>query len=405
MEKSELIPNLFRSEFSRIVSVLCKSFGIQNIELAEDIASETFLTATETWSLKGIPENPKAWLYAVAKNKAKDWFKRSSIYREKIIPSLTNEAHEFDVEQVDLTEKNIADSQLNMLFAICDPSLAKEAQIALALRILCGLGIDEIASALLTSKSTINKRLQRAKKSLQSQTSGFISLTSAQQKQRQEDVLRIIYLLFNEGYYSSTVERNTRKHLCLEAMALLLLLIRSNSLPEGDALMALFCFHSSRFDAREDEFGNFILYEDQDTTKWSTDLIQKGEEYLKKSARGGSVSKYHLEATIAFWHSRMVENDQKWPHILQVYNRLLQIDYSPIAALNRTYALSKVHGKQAALQEALKIDLNDSHLYHALLADLYQGSNERAFQQHLKRAIELSKTESERSLLERKLNA
>lgn len=405
MEKSELIPNLFRSEFSRIVSVLCKSFGIQNIELAEDIASETFLTATETWSLKGIPENPKAWLYAVAKNKAKDWFKRSSIYREKIIPSLTNEAHEFDVEQVDLTEKNIADSQLNMLFAICDPSLAKEAQIALALRILCGLGIDEIASALLTSKSTINKRLQRAKKSLQSQTSGFISLTSAQQKQRQEDVLRIIYLLFNEGYYSSTVERNTRKHLCLEAMALLLLLIRSNSLPEGDALMALFCFHSSRFDAREDEFGNFILYEDQDTTKWSTDLIQKGEEYLKKSAQDNIISKYHLEATIAFWHSRTVENDQKWPHILQVYNRLLQIDYSPVAALNRTYALSKVHGKQAALQEALKIDLNDSHLYHALLADLYQGSNERAFQQHLKRAIELSKTESERSLLERKLNA
>jgi len=169
--------------------------------------------------------------------------------------------------------------------------------------------------------------------------------------------------------------------------------------------MALFCFHSSRFEAREDEMGNFILYEDQDTSKWSFDLIQKGEEYLKRSARGESISKYHLEATIAFWHSRTNDIEQKWPPILQLYNQLLQIDYSPVAALNRTYALSKVKGKEIAISEALKINMDGNHLYHALLADLYQGVDHKASQKHLKRAFQLAQTLSEKALLQRKINA
>ncbi len=405
MDKTELIPNLFRSEFSKIVSVLCASFGIRNIELAEDIASDTFLSATERWSLKGIPANPTAWLYSVAKNKARDHFKRSSIYQEKVVPVLRSEEIDTDVESIDLSEKNIEDSQLTMLFAICNPSLSSEAQIALALRILCGLGIDEIASALLTSKSTINKRLQRAKASIREQKIDFQAPVGKEFEKRQENVLRIIYLLFNEGYYSSSVEKNTRKHLCLEAMALLLLYLKSVSSPDGDALMALFCFHSSRFEAREDEMGNFILYEDQDTSKWSFDLIQKGEEYLKRSARGESISKYHLEATIAFWHSRTNDIEKKWPPILQLYNQLLQIDYSPVAALNRTYALSKVKGKEIAISEALKINMDGNHLYHALLADLYQGIDKKASQKHLKRAFSLAQTQSEKALLQRKINA
>ncbi|PHR27599.1 MAG: RNA polymerase subunit sigma [Fluviicola sp.] len=404
MKETQLIPNLFRSEFSKIVSVLCKSFGIGNIQLAEDIASDTFLIASETWSLKGIPENPKAWLYSVAKNKTKDYFKRNSIYDEKIVPELKRENVDHQIEELDLSSENIEDSQLKMLFTICNPLLSKEAQISLALRVLCGLGIDEIASALLTNKSTINKRLQRAKTTYRKHKIELSLPSKEELAERQHSVLTIIYLLFNEGYYSSTTEKNTKKHLCLEAMSLLLIFIRSNNIPEADALMALFCFHSSRFEAREDELGNSILYEDQDTELWSQELISKGEEYLQKSVSGNAISKYHIEASIAFWHTKPAKNKLKWESILHLYNHLLQIEYSPITALNRTFALSKVNGKEKAISEALKINLNKNHLYHALLAELYHGIDEANEVTHLKIALSLAKTASERDLLKIKLN-
>lgn len=404
MNKQELIPNLFRSEFSKIVSVLCKTFGIANIELAEDLASETFLIASETWSLKGIPENPKAWLYAVAKNKTRDYFKRNSIYGQKILPELARDHPEMEFDEIDLSSANIEDSQLKMLFVICDPLLAKESQIALALRILCGLGIEEIASSLLSNKSAINKRLQRAKNSYREHGIDLSLPIEEELEMRQSNVLTIIYLLFNEGYYSSTTEKNTKKHLCLEAMALLILFIQRYPLPQANALMALFCFHSSRFEAREDEFGNSILYEDQDTEKWNLELIAKGEEYLQKSAVGQSISKYHLEASIAFWHTKSTSNLSKWENILQLYNHLLQLEYSPITALNRTYALSKVKGKKHALSEALKINLSENHLYHALLADLYHGFDTINEIKHLEIALSLSQTNSEKEVLLKKLN-
>lgn len=403
MEKQELIPNLFRSEFSKIVSVLSKTFGISNIQLAEDIASETFLTASETWSFKGIPENPKAWLYAVAKNKTKDYFKRNSTYNQTILPELKQTASNDFHTEIDLSEGNIEDSQLKMLFAICSPSLSKEAQIALALRILCGLGIEEIASALLVNKATINKRLQRAKKTYRDKEISFSLPTKEKLELRCDNVLTIIYLLFNEGYYSSVTEKNTRKHLCLEAMALLLLFLRSFPSAEANALMALFCFHVSRFEARQDDLGDPVLYEDQDTSKWILELIEKGEEYLNRSATGPSISKYHIEATIAFWHSRISDDTTKWENILQLYNQLLQVDYSPITALNRTYALSKVKGKKKALTEALKINLSEYHLYHALLAELYYEVDDTKSKNHLNIALSLTKTKSEKDVLLKKM--
>jgi RNA polymerase sigma-70 factor (ECF subfamily) len=364
--------------------VLCKSFGIGNIQLAEDIASDTFLVASETWSLKGIPENPEAWLYAVAKSKTRDYFKRNSIYDQKILPELKLEVEGRPFEEIDLSTENIEDSQLKMLFTICNPLLSKEAQISLALRVLCGLGIEEIASALLTNKSTINKRLQRAKTTYRKHNIELSLPNKEALTERQNSVLTIIYLLFNEGYYSSTAEKNMKKHLCLEAMSLLLIFIRSNTI---------------------DEFGNSILYEDQNTELWSQELIAKGEEYLQKSAVGNTISKYHIEASIAYWHTKPANNRLKWESILNSYNHLLQLEYSPITALNRTFALSKVHGREKAISEALKIDLNDNHLYHALLAELYHGIDKSNEEKHLKIALSLSKTNSEANLLKRKLKS
>ncbi len=401
MQENKLISNLFRTEFGKIVSVLCKTFGISSIQLAEDIVSETFLVAVEVWSLKGIPDNPEAWLYAVAKNKTKDHLKRKTLFADKIKPELSSKQDE--EYTIDLSNENIEDSQLKMLFTVCNPILSTEAQITLALRVLCGFAIEEIASALLSSKSTINKRLQRAKTSFKKHNIQLDLPLPDDLEERQANVLTIIYLLFNEGYYSFTAEKNIKKHLCLEAMRLLYLFLNRYNTPDANALMALFCFHASRFEAREDQLGSQVLYEDQDKGKWSKELIQKGEDYLHRSAFGNGVSKYHVEASIAFWHTKPKDDKQKWENILQLYNHLLQVEYSPIAALNRTYALSKANSKKEAITEALKINLHDNHLYHSLLAELYNGLDKNKRITHLKMALNLAKTNGEKKILKIKI--
>ncbi|MGB6154150.1 MAG: sigma-70 family RNA polymerase sigma factor [Pricia sp.] len=406
MGKNELIPNLFRTEYSKIVSVLCKRYGLANVELAEDFVSDSFLKAAETWKLKGIPENPSAWLYAVSKNNAKDYFRRNDIFKSKIASELIPKTG-FETIEIDLTENNIQDSQLQMLFAVCNPINTNESQIALALRILCGFGIDEIANALLSNRQTINKRLYRAKEKLRTNNIDLSFPTAEALESRLDNVLHILYLLFNEGYYSSTASITISKELCFEAMRMLYLLTENikTNLPKTNALMALFCFHASRFDARTDQFGQQILYDNQDKTKWNFELIAKGECYFKKSAIGNQITKYHLETSISFWHTRTeFDPKEKWDTILQLYNRLLQIEYSPITALNRTYALSMAKGKEIALTEALKIDLNHYHLYHSLLAELYLDIDRKKQIEHLKFALSLADNEKDKNVLMDKLN-
>lgn len=406
MKDNQLIPHLFRSEYSKIVSVLCKIFGLSNIQIAEDIVSDTFLKATETWGLKGVPDQPVAWLYKVAKNLTKSYFKRENNYYQKIIPELKHQSETFETLEIDLSKHNIEDSQLQMLFAVCHPSISKKAQITFALRILCGFGIKEIANALLTNKSTINKRLLRTKEYFRANKVKLQFPINVELEARLNNVLSILYLLFNEGYYSSSSEKTIQKELCIEAMRLLLMLLnhKPSNLPKTNALMALVCFQSSRFDARINQNGELILYENQDTEKWNDELIEKGEYYLKQSSIGTEITKYHLEAVIAFWHTRINPNEnEKWESILQLYNRLIQIEYSPITALNRTYALSKVSGKEKAINEALKIDLNDNHLYHTLVAELYDKVDEQKQIWHLKRALELVDTENDKIIILKKI--
>lgn len=410
MAENQLIPHLFRSEFAKIVAVLCKTYGIENVQLAEDFASETFLKAAETWGIKGVPENPTAWLYIVAKNKAKDYFKHTGIFAQKIRPNLEQQQLGADVNtdwEIDLSEDNIQDSQLQMIFAVCNPVLANEAQIAMALRVLCGFGVDEIANALLSNKATINKRLFRAKEKFRSEKIELKFPAPHEIEGRMENVLAVLYLLYNEGYYSTTVAQAIRKDLCFEAMRLLLILINNKAtfFPPAAALMALFCFHASRFDARTDDQGQVVLYDDQDQTKWSLDLIQKGEYYLNLSAKGSVLSKYHLEASIAFWHTQVeVDEERKWKAILQLYNRLLQVEYSPVAALNRTYALSRAEGKEKALNEALKINLDQNHLYHILLAGFYADLDPEKELIHLNRALTLAPNEQTKRHILKKID-
>lgn len=406
MENQRLIPDLFRTEFSKIVSVLCKTFGLSNIQLAEDLVSDTFLTAAETWGLKGVPDNPTAWLYTVAKNKARDTFRREKVFRDKIKPELEYQPKSSEILDIDLSDHNIKDSQLKMLFAVCNPIVSSEAQIALALRILCGFTIPEIATAFLCTKETINKRLYRAKEKLRTNKVELILPHNEALSSRLQNVRLVLYLLFNEGYYSFSSEKHIRKELCFEAMRLTFLLLNSEltKTPQTNALMALFCFHASRFDARIDMNGGQIIYAEQDPTDWDKELIEKGELFLNRSGTGTEVSKYHLEAIIGYWHTQTEMNSkQKWEHILQSYNRLLQIDYSPIAALNRTYALAMARTKKEAISEALKIDLKQNHMYHLLLADLYEGIHIKKQQEHLRTAASLATTKNETDWILEKL--
>lgn len=399
------LTHLFRTEYRKLVAVLCKSFGLINIQLAEDIVSDTFIAAAETWGKKGVPDNPVAWLYTVAKNKTRDYMRRNKNFKDKIQVDLQRSSADSSEMELDFSDQNIQDSQLQMIFAICHPSISEAAQIGLALRILCGFGIDEISAAFLSNKETINKRLFRAKEKLRKES---ISIEFPKQEElpvRLETVLRTLYLLFNEGYYSISSNKSLRKDFCLEAMRLTLLLTQYSvtDQPKVSALLSLMCFHASRFDARLDDSGAFILYEDQDIALWDNALKEKGELYLNYSSKGNSISKYHLEAAIAFWHTEKEDSAEKWENILQLYNYLLQIEYSPIAALNRTYALAKANNKKAAIKEAKKINLAKNHFYHCLLAELYGKEEVEKALTHLKIALQLAKNKGDKDLIQRKM--
>jgi RNA polymerase sigma-70 factor (ECF subfamily) len=406
MEQQELIPHLFRTEFRKITAVLCKAFGIENIEIAEDLASETFLSALETWTFKGVPQNPTAWLYLVAKNKAKNYIQRNHFFSEKIAGQIKYSSTGNEEIEIDLSDKNITDSQLQLLFAICHPSISKEAQIGLSLRILCGFGIVEIANAFLTNKETINKRLFRAKEKLRLAKLPIEFPGEAEINNRMETVLTTLYLFFNEGYYSESQDVVLREDLCLEAMRLTYLLIENEQTnqPNVNALFALMCFHSSRFEARKNENGEIILYQDQDETLWNDELIAKGVYFLHQASQGNKISKYHLEATIAYWNTKKSDTNEKWENILQLYNRLLQIEYSPVAALNRTYALSKANGKEEAIAEAKKLNLKDNQFYFALLGELYTGIDNNEARQNLQKAFSLAKTLTDKRTIQMKID-
>lgn len=417
MEEQDLIPHLFRTEYRKIISVLCRHFGFEQMETAEDIASDTFLAAAQTWGIEGPPKNPAAWLYHVAKNKARTLLQRDQVFRLKVTPAVKaaasqaggagagNEPAQSIDAEIDLSPASIEDSQLQMMFAICTPLLPAEAQVGLSLRILCGFGIEEIAAAFLTNKETINKRLFRAKEKLREAAVRIEMPSASEVGKRLPTVLTTLYLLFNEGYYSESSDDVLRKDLCLEAIRLCHMLSDNpvSGTPAVDALLALMCFHASRFDARIDRHGDIVLYADQDTNRWNTDLIAKGIDYLHRAARGDTLTKYHLEAGIAYWSTRKEDSAEKWEQTLQYYNLLLQLEYSPIAALNRTYALAKARSVREAIVQAEKLQLTDNPFYFALLGELYTDIDNDKALGHFQRAMALARTSADQQLMQRKI--
>ncbi|HET9277216.1 MAG TPA: DUF6596 domain-containing protein, partial [Flavitalea sp.] len=417
MEKQyESLKHLFQQEFSKMVAVISKLYGLQHIEIAEDIVSETFLVASETWGIKDIPNNPTAWLYAVAKQKALYHFRRNKIFEKKIVPEIVSrQVDSTGEEEPNFSDQNIKDSQLQMLFAVCNPAIASEAQIGLALRILCGFGIDEIAEAFLSNKETINKRLFRAKEKLRTEKVTMDLPSEHEITHRLDNVLHVIYLLFNEGYYSKTRNEVLRKELCLEAMRLGLMLTeytRTNQ-PKTNALIALMCFHASRFNARQQNDPNIsrlILYDEQNKDLWDQSLINQGWHFLDLSAEGNEITSYHLEARIASWHCVKEDSKEKWDDILRLYDQLLLINYSPSVALHRIFALYKANdgmpdnqARRTALHEAEKLQFENTHFYFLLLGELYKSIDTNKAKINFEKAYALAKTDLEKQIIQEKI--
>src|SRR3984957_14269375 len=347
MDQSKLIPQLYRQEFARMVALICNRFGIEQIDAAEDIVSETFLAAAETWGLRGVPDNPGGWPYKVAGNMALNGLKLDRGFRERAQGEWGRGAVSSEEPDLDTSPSTITDSQLRMMFAVCHPVIPVEAQVSLALRVLCGFTIEEIAQALLTTKANINKRLYRAKEKLRqggvglvlpeeggSMNSGRKDGSGAGLNERLDAVLLTLYLLFNEGYYSASPDKVLRKELCLEAMRVTYLLSEyrgasGRGVVRGDiySLLALMCFQASRLDARGDATGGLVLYDQQDSGRWDTELIDRGNSFFIKACDTGLLSRYQLEAAIAWWHTHHRDGKEKWENILMLYNKLLLLEY------------------------------------------------------------------------------
>jgi len=412
----QLADHLFRNESKKMVSVLTKIFGIENLEAAEDVVQDTLLQAMNVWKLKGIPNNPSGWLFRVAKNKAIDVIRRNKYSvqfdfsdNEKIL--LTSEYTLAATMENFWKEEFIKDDLLRMMFACCHPEISKENQITLMLKTLCGFSTAEIAKAFLTNEDTVSKRLYRTKEFFRQHKIKLVIPSIDEIKNRTDSVLNAIYLLFNEGYNSTNSEELIRKNVIAEAMMLCKLLTENDHTqqPEVFALMALMCFHSARSDSRLTAEGEIILLPMQDRKKWNSRLIDQGNEYMNKAAFGNIVSAYHIEAAIAYEHcSAKFFKDTNWKRILEYYEWLCSISPSPINELNKNVAFMELYGAEKALKELQLINnkkkLETYYLYHSLLGEIYSRiHNLSAAKEHFETAMRLTHSETERNLLKNKI--
>jgi RNA polymerase sigma-70 factor (ECF subfamily) len=354
-EASELVDHLFRHRAGQMVSHLARVFGLENLDLAEDVVQDALTQALRTWPLQGIPLNPSAWLFRVARNRAIDqlrrhrtWSNKEDFLKRTLLP--------FDrpVADDDATfAGELRDDQLRMIFACCHPAIPRDGQIALTLKTVGGFAVTEIARAFLISDATAAQRIVRAKRRLREEQVALEIPAPEELSDRLEVVLEVLYLLFNEGYSSAEGEDLVRHDLCIEATRLAELLCDHSrtGLPECHALCALFLFQASRLATRTDPEGDLLLLSDQDRSRWDRRLIERAARHLRAAATGDRLTSYHLEAEIASCHSLAKSLEATdWTRILQCYDTLLSLNPSPVIALNRCIALSKVAGPEQALE-------------------------------------------------------
>lgn len=404
---------MFRHEAGRITAVLTRIFGTHNINMAEDVVQEAFLQATQTWPYSNVPDNPAAWLMQVAKNKALDIIRRQQNFQQfsRELASQLQQETVHTLEQFFL-DHEIADSQLRMIFACCHPALKAEDQVALTLKVVSGFSAAEIAKALVTHESTIQKRLYRAKQFLRNNHIPLDIPSGQELFSRLSMVHTVLYLLFNEGYNSSKADELIRKDCCVEAMRLALILSGhpAGRQPATFALLSLMCFQASRFESRMNADNDIIPLPDQDRTKWDKDLINQGYHFLNHSSQGDQFTVYHIESAIAAEHCLAPSfKETNWPRMLHLYDLLLQQNPSPVVNLNRALVIARLGQIDKAISEVWNIhgieDLLASHyIYSAVLGDLYlrQGDQVKA-KKYLEQACGLTNSIAEKNLIQKKL--
>jgi len=411
---SHLIEHLFRHESAKMIATLTRIFGIEHLSLAEDVVQEALSRALETWPYRGIPEKPSAWIMRASRNLALDVIRRQKSFRAKEaeIARLMERAGSAS-ETATFSEHEIADDRLRMMFVCCHPVIPSEAQVALALKTLCGFSVAEISHAFLTTEAAIAKRLTRAKQRIEEARVPFEIPTGDELARRLDSVLQSLYLLFNEGYKASSGEKLVRGELCEEAIRLTELLAQhpAGNHPKTHALLALMLFNAARLAAREDDQGNLLRLEEQDRTRWDQAMIARGMSHLRESAAGGVVSEYHLQAGIAACHATAKDyQSTDWARILSLYDRLMEFDDSPVVALNRAVAVANVHGPKTGLEAVRAIrdgkKLDSYYLLYAVIGELEMRLNNReAAAQEFRKAFELAETKPERALLLKRLRS
>ncbi len=411
---SQIVEHLFRQEAGRIISTLTGHFGLRHLELVEDAVQEALLKALRQWSYGHIPPNPAGWLMQVARNQALDVLRHDHRWREKE-EQIALEQKEGDAPPPTplFSVGEVQDDQLRMIFACCHPALARESQVALTLKLLCGFSVEEIARGFLVSAETMAKRLTRARQRLRKNAVPFAIPSGIELGQRLDSVFDVLYLLFNEGYNASHGADLIRCDLCAEAIRLTIFLQEQpvGDTPKTHALLALLLFQAARFSARIDTAGEILLLQDQDRAAWDHAMISRGMLQLERARAGKTASEFHLQAGIAACHCAAAGHEATdWPKILFLYDLLLAVNGSPVIALNRAVALAKVRGPEAGLSALKEIRaraaLKNYYLFYAILAEFQLSLNQAGEAgKNLRQALCLTSVPAEQNFLVRKLQA
>lgn len=407
-EVSQVLDHLFRHESGKIVASLTRIFGLEHLALAEDVVQDALAKAMQTWPFYGMPENPAGWIMRAARNLALDHVRRAKVFRDKepeIIRLIERDGPDSDASH------EISDDRLRMMFVCCHPKIPAEAQVAFALKVLGGFSAAEIAKALLTTEAAITKRLTRARQQIRTAGIRFEIPEGGELNLRIETVLKSLYLLFNEGYKASSGDRLVREDVCFEAIRLTELLANHpvGNLPRTHALLALMLLNSSRLSTRVDANGALLRLKDQDRARWDQSLIARGMYHLATSTGGEEMTAYHLQAGIAAEHCYARDySATNWSRIVELYDQLVRIDNSPVAALNRAVAVGRLRGPRAGKEAVSAINrlhkLDSYHLMHAAMGEFeYElecwPAAERCFEQ----ALTHSENEPERRFLTTRL--
>lgn len=412
---SQLVDHLFRHESGKMIAVLTRVFGLNNLELVEDTVQDTFLKALQSWKFSQVPDNPAGWLMQVARNKAIDLIRRQQ-KTTGLSDELAGLLHNKTEQTISnfFLDSEIADSQLRMIFACCHPALNPEDQIALTLKTISGFGVREIARALESSEAAIQKKIYRAREYIKKEGIRLEIPSGFALQNRLDSVYTVLYLLFNEGYNSSKDDELIRYDLCAEAMRLCKILSEhpSGNEPASYALLSLMCFQASRFDSRIGEDQTIILLEQQDRSKWDRDLIRMGYYYLNLSASGDQLTIYHIESAIAAEHCLAPDfASTNWESMLKLYECLLRQKPIPIVQLNHAVVLAQTGELPKAIQNILSIPgisalLKDHYIYSSVLGELYsrKGDKTEALR-HLENACSLTRSLAEKKLLRTRIEA